>query len=242
LLKVQIVSLPISAETRYVVKAYVQIKEFNMNWGYRLAVALAKRNKRKYNDVIKSEQSANPDLVKEETSIMQKGEPKKEVEQYSLTSFYLIVLGFVWIIFVSPYLTEAIRTSDYVTNGGESEAFLSAILSSIIYVAGFLPFLAVWYRWRKSKKEKAEREKSIQKAMQSFSTEESEPEKDEYSSRSTLTSIPVTQIEKPKENQSQTNSTKDIEEQLKELKSLYDQKLISKSVYDQKQKDIVDKM
>ena len=51
-----------------------------------------------------------------------------------------LIAGVFGCMIFSTIITNAIRDSDYVTYGGESAAFLAAIVSSIIYIIPLMPF------------------------------------------------------------------------------------------------------
>ena len=152
-----------------------------------------------------------------------------------------LIAGVFGCMIFSTIITNAIRDSDYVTNGGEGEAALAAIVSSIIYILPLMPFFVYL---GKNKKLRVQVE-SMKKRQDEVKYKDppikwKNPYKSKDEKEYVANDIPKT--EEPKKTEAKETGSSPVKEQLKELKSLYDEKLISKAVYDQKQKDIIDKM
>ena len=152
-----------------------------------------------------------------------------------------LIAGVFGCMIFSTIITNAIRDSDYVTYGGEGEAALAAIVSSIIYILPLMPFFVYLGKNKKLRVQVESMKKQLEASSYNEApVREKEPSKVKESDEYVPSDVPKT--EEPKKKAPEKKENTSVKEQLKELKSLYDEKLISKAVYDQKQKDIIDKM
>jgi len=170
---------------------------------------------------------------------MQKEDIDKELKRLAVWLGVWGIFAVIWTTMVAYDFNLNFQNTDYIVKGGEGEAFWGAVISSIVYVVGFLPILEVLRRRRRFLKE-VEQSSQLE-AKTAFSGIEKFQQTSEVIRQEQPTNT-LSENQEPlqEENSAKTEAT--IEEQLKELKSLFDKKLISKAVYDQKQKDIIDKM
>ena len=162
-----------------------------------------------------------------------------EVSKSKKNVYVMLVIGILLSLIFGGIITDSITNSDYVTYGGESEAFWGGLLSAICYGVPFIPFA----RALSKRKKLTDKYDSLKKQSTATNYNKSQAaqavvkaDDKEY------VSSDVPKTEELKKAETKETGSSSVKEQLKELKSLYDEKLISKAVYDQKQKDIIDKM
>jgi hypothetical protein len=65
-----------------------------------------------------------------------------------------IFITVIWCVFVAPNITDWITTSDFVRYGGEAEAFIAAILQSILWGWPLVWVAVAWVAFKTGESQK----------------------------------------------------------------------------------------